>query len=165
MFPGMPLFVIGAALLVWSIWSPWLASTAFILIFALVEGYVLLGQRAAGLNPDSQQWNLEEIVVLREYPLYFRFPMASRSLSGALSGVQLSVFLWVPWLLYNQLWWQAILIGVNYFLAGRLAFKLNPRGLLHHAVEQKGKTELTPVMEAVDRVCEKILDMQRGRSG
>lgn len=165
MFPGMPLFVIGAGLLVWSIWSPWPASTAFIVVFTLVEGYVLLGQRTARFNPDPQHWDLEEVAVLREYPLYFRFPMSSRSLSGVLSAVQLSVFLWVPWLLYNELWWQAILIGMNYFLAGRLAVKLNPRGFLHDAVERKGKTDMTPLMEAVDRVCEKILDMQRGRSG
>jgi len=101
------------------------------------------------------------VAVLRKYHLYFRYPFASRSFSSILSGIQLSAFIWVPWLLYNRLWIPAIFIGLNYFIAGPIAVKLNPRFFLHDAVENKGNRYFLSEMMAVDSVCEKILERQR----
>ena len=91
--------------------------------------------RPDALEPftDPLYLNPDEVAVVKKYHLFFKFPFASREFSGALSGIQLSTFLWVPWLLYNGLWITAVAIAGNYFVASFLAMQLNPRLFLQRA--------------------------------
>jgi len=124
--------------LVWSFFDPIWASSAFIILIAVFESYIFLMSRAG--RPDRLEafteplyLNPDEVAVVKKYHLFFKFPFASREFSAALSAIQLSVLVWVPWLLYQELWPTAIAIGANYFIAAPLAMQLNPRLFLSRA--------------------------------
>jgi hypothetical protein len=124
--------------LIWSFFSPPLAAKVFLILVAIFEGYIFLMSRTG--RPDQLEafsaphyFNPDEIAVIKKYHLYFKFPFASRDFSAALSAIQLSAFVWVPWLLYQGLWLTAIAIGANYFIAAPLAMQLNPRLFLSRA--------------------------------
>ena len=102
-----------------------------------------------------------EIAIIQKYNLYFRYPFTAISLSTTLSFIQLSTFIWVPWLLYNHLWVPAVLIAINYFISALLSRKLNPQYFLRQAVEKKGKEHIRSEMLIVNKVCEKILEMDQ----
>ena len=100
------------------------------------------------LNPD-------QVTVVKKYHLFFKFPFASRQFSGALSAIQLSTFVWVPWLLYNGLWFTAVAIGGNYFAASFLAMQLNPRLFLQRAsgpAALYAQSELLAIDSALERL-------------
>lgn len=150
----IPLFII------WLFFDPTVASYSFVVFIIIFEGHILFANK---INPAFREldMNSDELAALNKYHLYFRFPFASRQYSTAISGVQLSTFIWVPWLLYNSLWVLAIIIGFNYFLTSIIAPRLNPRFYLHDAVESRGMSQYLPEMEAVDSVCEKIAELQQ----
>lgn len=147
--------------LVWSYFNPLWASKIFLFGFiGLFEGYIwLMGRvgRPDGLEPFTEPLylNPDEVAVVKKYHLFFKFPFASRQFSGALSAVQLSTFIWVPWLLYNGLWLTAVAIGGNYFVAGYLAMQLNPRLFLQRAsgaAALYAESELSAIDSAVRKL-------------
>jgi len=127
--------------LVWSFFSPLWASNVFLIFFVIFEGFIFLMSRAGRSNhidafTAAYDLNTKEVAVVKKYHLFFRFPFASRDFSAAISAVQLSTFVWVPWLLYQGLWLTAIAIGFNYFIAAPLAMQLNPRLFLSRAADR-----------------------------
>ncbi len=156
---NLSLLVIG--ILIWSFFMPFNASIVFLVLIILFEGYISLLSFSLKRTSDASKCSVDEIAVIRKYPYYFYYPFSSKSDSSNLSGIAISTFIWVPWLLYNNLWLPATIIGVNYFISGSLSQKLNPRAFLHDAVENKGKMFLLAEMEAVDFVCDKILERQQ----
>lgn len=155
---NVDLLVIG--ILVWSFFNPFTASIVFLFLIILFEGYVLLLSFSLKPRPDASKWSEDEITVLRKYPYYFNLRLSSMLDSSNLSGITISTFIWVPWLLYNNLLLPAIIIAINYFISCELSRRLNPRAFLHYHVEKRGKLFLLSEMEAVDSVCEKILEHQ-----
>jgi hypothetical protein len=103
----------------------------FVGFVAVFEGHMLLmslieSRKSIPTFSSPYYFNPDEVNVLKTYPLFFKFPAASRDFSAALSAIQLSSFVWVPWLIYQAHWIEAIVIGANFFIAGRLSMKLNP---------------------------------------
>ena len=158
-------------ILIWSFFQPAIASIVFIGFIVLLEGSLLIA--SASCKPDValsafwkphidiSEWTPSEIKALRKYCLYFSYSHSSQMFSSTLSGIWGSAFILVPWLLYNHLWISAVVIGINCFIAGPLSKKLNPRLHLHTEVESKGKVDLLSEMNAVDSVCERLLQHQR----
>lgn len=136
---GLSIGVLGT--LVWSFFNPLWASTIFLLVFVLaLEGYIFLmsiKDRPHHLEPFSDPFNLnpDEANVVKKYHLFFKFPMASQQFSAAISLIQISTLVWVPWLIYSKLWIAAIAIAINYFIAERLAMQLNPRLFMHRRLK------------------------------
>jgi len=149
-------------ILITAIFYPIQSSWAFIIFFASFEGYLFLTSlrkseySLANIAKDINL-NEEEKKILKKYYLYFRYPYASKSFSTSLSFIALSAFIFVPWLLYNHLWLQATIIGLNYIFAQMLSSKLNIRFYLHDAVERLHKEEFREEMLLADSVCDKIL--------
>ncbi len=147
--------------LIWSFFEPLWASKVFLFGFMLVfEGYIYLMSRAG--RPDSLvafsepfRFNPDEVSVVKKYHLFFSFPFATREFSGAISGVQLSSFIWVPWLFYNGLWITAIAVGMNYFIAGWLAMHLNPRLFLQQGANT-GHAFAMRELHAIESALEKL---------
>ena len=109
---GTLIFFGAIATIVWSFFNPLWASKAFLVLIAIFEGYIFLMSRAG--RPDHLEaftappdLNTDEVAVVKKYHLFFKFPFASREFSAALSAIQLSTFIWVPWLLYQGLWLTA----------------------------------------------------------
>lgn len=152
--------------LIWSFFNPVLAAKVFIILVGLFEGYIILMSRIG--RPDNlgafnppYYLNPDEVAVVKRYHLFFRFPFASRELSAALSGIQLSSLVWVPWLLYQQEWLAAIALALNFFIAATLAMQLNPRLFLSRA---SGVTALTASMElmSIQSALRKFVGHTRG---
>ena len=153
--------------LVWSYFEPSLASKVFIISFTLYEGYIYLmsltGQpRHLEAFTAPFYLNPEEVAVVKKYHLFFKFPMASSDFSAACSIIQLSSFIWVPWLLYQGLWPNAISIGANSFIAAYFATKLNPRMFLSRAT---GAMALVVQEElyTINSALEKLMGMSQQR--
>lgn len=149
--------IITIILLIISFLYPLQASWVFIAFLVFLEGYLFLTsiRRKYSFSRDIS-FNEEERKIIEKHHLYFRYPFTARSLSTSLSFIALSAIIFVPWLLYNHLWLQAVIIGLNYFIAQLLSTKLNIRFYLHDAVERLKKEEHRKEMMMVDSICEKI---------
>jgi hypothetical protein len=149
-------------ILISSFFYPLQASWFFIIFFTSLEGCLSLVsfmKQEKGLAKYAHL-NNEEKQILEKYYLYFRYPFASKSFSTTLSLISLSTIIFVPWLLYNHLWLQSIIIFFNYFLAGMLSSGLNIRFYLHDAVERLHKENLKKDMLLVDSVCNKLSEIK-----
>ena len=152
--------------LVFGFFNPVLASWVFIGVFiGLYEGWICFNYFAHRPDPPVNKppcyFDQMEADVIKEYHLYFVYPLASREFSSALSGVQLSSFLWVPWLIYNGNWPFAVVIGLNYFVAGFFALKVNPMIILStHGHNKFNRTGMAVALEldAIRSAQEKIED-------
>lgn len=157
----IPLFLVLIGITLWAFVNPIYASYAYIGTIALVEGYLLfmgiLGNKS-NLDdaPSFAIFTEVEKQVFKKYYLYFIYPFASRSLSSLMSGIQLSSFIWVPWMLYNRQWVQAIVIGINYFAAIEFAGRLNPGYFLQEAAEKSGADDVINELMIFNSICEKL---------
>ena len=142
-----------------SFFYPLQSSWIFVAFIVFLEGYLFLAskKREYSFIKDTR-FNEEEQKIIEKYHLYFRYPLTAKSLSTSLSLIALLTFIFVPWLLYNHLWFQAIIIGLNYFIAGLLSSKLNIRFYLHDAVERLKQEKHRKEMVIVDSLCDKILN-------
>lgn len=149
------LSVIVLLLMIYSFFEPKYASIFYLIFLLIFEGYLILLDMS-GENVNTSKFNLDilEEKIFKKYFLFFYFPYLSKQLSSVLSGIQILTFIWVPWLLIKGQIWQSILIGLNYFIAGYLAAKLNPLFFLHRAIAEKPKAEY--IMEA--SILESIID-------
>lgn len=157
----MRFLILGIVLL--TFFKPTLGSWVFIIIVALLELWILLANRSKiKVKNESNKYTPKEVEVIERYRLFFQYPFASRIFSPAFSAIQLAVFPLVPWLLIKGLFIQAIVIGLNYFVATQLAVILNPKFFLHDNID-KGKikkpefiAQFTEDMNAIDSALEKM---------
>jgi len=156
---GLPFLLFAPSVVgifVWSLFQFRQATNLYILTLGLLELYLLITSERGKKYIDKSKWSDKEVVLLQRYNLYFRYPFTSKSLSKALSLIQLMSFVWIPWLLYNRLWIQAIIMGLSYIEAGARAAELNPRFYLHDAVEKRHMLKYLQDMLTVDSICEKL---------
>lgn len=145
-------------LLVMSFFNPLQISWAFVIFAIILEGFLLLSTSRMSKYSfmNKINFNEEEQTTIKKYALFFRYPFTSRSLSTSLSLIALSAIILVPWFLYNHLWFQAIIIGFNFFLAQFISSRLNIRFYLHDAVERLKQEKYKDEMMLVDSICDKI---------
>jgi len=146
---------------IWGIFRPLPAAIAHMCFAGMFEGYLLLTVLLRRPAVPNVTWSDGELAAIRKYQVYFTFPFASREFSSVASGVQMTTLFWSPWLLYKGHWILAVIVGVNYFVAGSLSMKLNPRFFLHEAVDKRRDLRYLDEMVAVDSVCEKIIAAQK----
>lgn len=157
----MRFLILGIVIL--SFVKPTLGSWAFIIIVALLELWIVLANRSKiKVKNDNNKYTPKEVEIIERYRLFFQYPFASRIFSPAFSAIQLAVFPLVPWLLIKGLFIQAVVIGLNYFIATQLAVTLNPQFFLHDNLD-KGKikkpeyiAQFTEDMNAIDSALEKM---------
>ncbi len=163
--------ILALALVVFTFLSPWLGSITFIVIVAMLEVWIILVNLSKiKVNNKNNKYTPEEVGAIEHYRLFFRYPFASKILSPVFSGIQLSVFVLVPWLIFKGLYFNAVVIGLNYFIASQLAVMLNPQFFLHDNVD-KGKIK-DPIqllrfkqdMDVVDSALEKMYLGQGNKS-
>jgi hypothetical protein len=150
-------------LIILTFFKPLIGSMFFIIIVALLELWIILANiTKIQVNNDNNKYTLNEIKMIERYRLFFRYPFASRIFSPVFSGIQLAVFPLVPWLLIKGLYIQAVIIGLNYFVATQLAVILNPQFFLHDNLD-KGKIkkpeqviQLTEDMNTIDSAINKM---------
>lgn len=146
--------LLSLGILAWGFFNPTIASIVFILMFITVECYVAFaGLSGRGMHGDKL--TARENALLREYFLFFRYPMTSRGLSSTIAGFQASAFIWVPLLIYKQYYVQALIIGINYFVAAPLAVKLNPQHYLRREA-LKGSPEREAQLIEIESLLNKL---------
>lgn len=157
----MQLLVLVLVLL--TFFKPLLGSILFIIFAALLEIWIILANitKIEVIN-NNNKYSIKEIEMIKRYRLFFKYPVACRILSPIFSGIQLSAYILVPWLLIKGLYIQALIIGLNYFVATQLAVILNPQFFLHDNLD-KGKikdpellVQYTFDMNAIDSALEKM---------
>lgn len=157
----MRFLILGIVIL--TFFNPAFGSGAFIITVALLELWIVLANRSKiQVKDDNNKYTSKEVAMIERYRLFFQYPFASRIFSPAFSAIQLAVFPLVPWLIIKGLFIQAIVIGLNYFVASQLAVILNPQFFLHDNID-KGKikkpefiAQFTEDMNAIDSALEKM---------
>lgn len=140
-------------------------STIFLIIAFILNAYIFILNKSKAkvkLKKSSKNYTQGEIKMIEKYHIFFRYPTASRMLSPVFSAIQLSAFVLVPLFLYKSLWIQAVLTGVNYFIASQFAVILNPQFFLHDNVDknkikdQKMLEKYKKDMQVIDSALKKI---------
>ena len=144
-------------LFIWALFQPFFASSTFLILVTLFEGWLFIGHRARPSEAESlSTWNPIEAEVIRKYHLRFRFPLMSQKYSSLLSEVGLLAYFWVPWLLWNEAWIMAVLVGLNArFIASPLSVVLNPVVFLEGAAakgERWAAEELSVINDIFTRL-------------
>jgi hypothetical protein len=144
----VPYFLVGLALLVAGFWWPMSAFAAQAAIVAMLEllfafEYRSRRPRMASLGPlytadhgfFEGTWCLEEYETIKKYHLALRVPAGAKLGSFLINSNRwFSILLWLPLMLWNQLWIPSLLIFVHFFLVTPLAVRLDP---LSHLVSSK----------------------------
>lgn len=137
-------------------WFPLFSVVSFIVVVGIIEAMQLIAVYVSTSEvTDKEKWTEEEQEVIKKYHVFFGYPFGAKAFYNFFSAVKLSIFVWVPVLIYKDLWIPAIIIGLNYFVLINLLKKINPRFYLHEAV-QSGKHECAIEMQLVDSVIEKL---------
>ncbi len=155
--------IVTLILLAISFWKPNTGSILFISFAFLLECWIFLANlQKIEVKNENNKYTSKEVEVIKRYRLFFQYPIISRILSRMFSGIQLSVFILVPWLLFKGVYIQALIIGLNYFISQQLALILNPQFFLHNNLD-KGKiknpsvkSKMTEDMYAIDSALEKM---------
>ena len=122
------MLVLGVA----SFWYPTGSAWTFIVIFIfLLEGFALVGvlaHRGFKANVDQPPLFLsqEEAALVSAFPEYFKYPGVSVGMSSALAGNAMMAIIFVPILAFKGLYVEAAIIGINWFPALRLSYRLSP---------------------------------------
>ena len=148
-------FAMPLGFLVWSFFQPAIASYVFIGFTVIFIAYLFFIDITDKPRPDSLIWTSEEIRILRTYHLAIRCPFASKDASCYLNGIRLSAFIWVPWLLWNQLWIPAVFLVVNFFITTSLSFRLDPFFFLSEAI-RGGNLQLVSEFSILQQVQKKL---------
>jgi len=158
-----------AALTIISFWHPRFASWTFLLIFILlIEGYsfllVVLARKhsrvAAGQAPHF--FSEDEAELVTKFAAHFRYPGITNELSLVVAANALAAVIFVPVLIYKTMYVEAALIGLNWFLAGPLSYRLSPLDRLNR-LSAAGHFE-GRLLAAWDSSWEKILAAMQTRS-
>jgi len=98
----MQLLILGLVILIF--FKPVFGSWTFIIIVATLELWiVLVNLTKIKVKNDDNKYTFKEVEVIERYRLFFKYPFASRIFSPMFSGIQLSVFPLVPWLLIKEI--------------------------------------------------------------
>jgi len=123
-------------LFVYAIFNPYTATFIFLAATAIFEGYLFLIDRLNKPNPDPASWTEEEIKVIRKYHISLRYPFGAKDMSVVLNGFRWSAILWIPLLLWNQMWVFAVILAANFLITGGLSVRLDPIYFLSDAVNR-----------------------------
>jgi len=125
-------------LVIYCFFNPNVGSWILIAIVALFEAWILLAnQTKIKVKNKNNKYTQKEVELIEKYRLFFQYPFFCRSLSRVFSATQLSAFILVPLFLINSLIPQAIIIGINYFIASQFAVILNPQFFLHDNIDKR----------------------------
>lgn len=157
----MQLIILGIVIL--AFFEPLLGSWVFIIITAFLEVWVVLTNSIKiKVKNSNNKYTPHEVEMIEKYRIFFKYPFLSRNLSPIFSGIQLAIFPLVPWFLIKGLYIQAVIIGLNYFVATQLVVILNPQFFLHDNLD-KGKIKdliqevrFRKDMEAIDSALKKM---------
>ena len=151
---------ISLLLLVYSFWNINTGSLIFIVSCSLFNIYILLCNTAK-IHIDESKWTKDEIDLIKNYHLYFRYPFASKSFSATASGIYVFGLVLFIWLMIHGFWIKSGLVILNSLIAMAMQSKLNPLYFLHNAVEKQHKHKFAKEMELMDSVCKKMFINQQ----
>jgi hypothetical protein len=157
--------LVAVGLGIWALLSPTKGAIAFVIFLVLYQGWWFLGTRPQKNLLLPKKWSDAEAEVIRKYKGYVSFPFSARNASATLSLVQfLGIIVAIVLAIRGNYWAPAPLIA-NYFIAGALAFRLNPLFFLQRKVdgweptnpkEWIAKLEIEGELDALQAVMEKL---------
>lgn len=119
----------------WLFPTPITILTSVIVIYLLFQAYI----PPLTINPDPQKFNPDEILILKKYYTFIRYPLASRSFSRFLAGVQFIVIIFLSVIaVINQQYWL-LPFTISSFLACALTRPRLDPVFFNNEIIQKSK--------------------------
>jgi len=109
--------------------APSFGSWLFIVVTVLLELWIMLLQDRKIKN--NGKYSSSEIEIIERYNVFFQYPITSRKLSRIFSGIQLSTFVFVPYMFILGNWIAGIIGVIQYFVVSQFAVTLNPQHFLN----------------------------------
>ena len=141
--------------------ATFLATAAGAWAFVAAE-FAFLAWLSAGLRRvnaaaliGGRSLEVDEIEIVRRYPLYFARPPFARECASTLAALGLASLVLVPWLTYKLQWAQAILVGAMLFAVARLTRLMSPVYALRMATA-KGDRDALRLLSAHDGAMRKL---------
>lgn len=137
-------------------------SWGYLLFLAVFEIWLLRRLKGVGRGPVAvgeppYRFTAEEAAFVERYRFYFTYPALAREASSVLSALGITALLLAPWLTVKLELVQALLIGVNLLVVGRLTKELAPV-LALRVRANKGDREALRLLELHDPLWQKIRD-------
>lgn len=141
MILGSFALLITLGLLVASVFAPEAAPPIYIGFVVLLDAIVFSADHAARTPPTRLGLLPGESEVFRRHSVYIRLPGGSAEFCAALQTTRWLSLLWIPWLLWNELWWSAGLLVAHFVVTASISVRMNPVGPYLMA-EREGNHEL-----------------------
>lgn len=142
-------------LLIWTIFMPRAGGYTFIGIYVAFYAYLFF----IDLNkpkPNSREWSVDEIKVLRRYHLALRAPSGANIMSTQLNGFRwIGLVFFSPLLLWNQMWFVAAVNVISFFITMSISVRLDPFFFLSDAVNH-GKIQFEDELVVLKEVAERL---------
>lgn len=124
-------------LIIWGLFEPGPAASAYLLLAAIFEAYLLWDWKANAPRPSDPSLRSDlRHVLARRYHQFLSRPGASVVLSSSCSAISLASILWAILTLWNGMWLAAAGVLVTWYVATILASVLNPLHALDHATKR-----------------------------
>ena len=150
-------------LLAFTFLNPLFGSWIFIGFICLLEIWIVLaGRTKIQVNNKNSKYTIDEVDIIEKYHLFFQFPVIARMLSKTFSAIQLSSFIFVPYMLFSGYWIQALIVLVQYFVVPQFAVTLNPQHFLtdnlsnNRIKDQKYRRRFEVDLEVLNSALEKM---------
>ena len=140
MILGPLALVLTLGLLIFSFFAPTVASAIFILFVIALDLLVFSADRAR-TPPSRLSLFPREEEIYRRHAVYIRYPGGSAEVCAALQATRWLSLLWLPWLLWCELWWPAGILLAHFLVTGSISVRMNPVGPYRMAASE-GNVEL-----------------------
>lgn len=136
------------------------ASWAYLAVLAMFEIWLLRRMGAVPRGPVAvdeapYRFTAEEAALVERYRFYFTYPGVAKEASSVLAALGLSALVLAPWLTIKLQFIQAVLVGANLFVVGRLTRRLAPM-LQLRVRANRGDREALRMLELHDPLWKKI---------
>lgn len=147
-------------LIITAFWFPFVVSIIILILYGIIEIVIFIPTFLKIKPAVELKLSPHEEKIFSNYYVFFRYPFGSTDFSRILAIIQLSAIILSPLFFFNGLMIPAIILVINYFIAGPVAVKLNP---VHYIGEdiKKGNIKHSNEYEIIQVVQKKIMDFQK----
>ncbi|MEX2206981.1 MAG: hypothetical protein WEF50_12200 [Myxococcota bacterium] len=141
MILGSLALIVTLSLLVLSFFVAEVASWIYVTVVVGLDLLVFAADRTARTPPERLALSAFETEVFERHSVYIRLPGGASEVCAALQATRWLSLLWLPWLLWSQLWWPAGILAAHFAITAAISVRMNPVGPYLMAA-QEGNSEL-----------------------
>ena len=151
-------------LLVASFFAPEISAAIYVLAIAALDILIFSADRAARTPPERLALSPSEEEVFRLHSVYIRLPRGSAEVCAVLQVTRWLSLLWLPWLLWSELWWPAGILAAHFVVTSAVSVRMNPVGPYMMAA-QEGNLDLGRQGEIIQDLLERMHETTQYEGG